>query len=240
MKWIVILLIVIVTGAIGAYWYDGYSAESALLKQPVYHVIRKYEPQLFDKIVEEFKVFQRNESSRETFVNFANYEISLAATQHLAHASQEAVLALVGDMVATAHTLEKAPGDSCFRYWFPQVAGPPDVAKYIQASAQAHTLELMGEVIRSSVENPVPLPKPEDVKDNLANVINATYQQYGTDAQMIAHAEDERVDRGKVCTITTSVYDRILKLPAPQSSALIRSMTQVRLKPAADLSSAPD
>jgi hypothetical protein len=228
MKWIVMILVLIVAAAVGSYWYDGYSAEKALLKEPVYHVIRKHEPQLFDKIVEEYKTFKRDESRREDFVNFANYEISLAATQHLAHASQGSVLALVGDMVATARKLEKQPGDACFRYWFPQVAGPPDVAKYIDAPSQAHTLDLMGEVIRSAEENPAPLPDPKIVKDNLARVINATYEQYGTDAQMIAHAEDARVDRTKVCTITISVYDRILKLPPQQSGDLIRAMTQVR------------
>lgn len=228
MKWIVILLVLIVGAAVGSYWYAGYSAESALLKQPVYHVLKKHEPQLFDKLVEEYKVYKRDESRREDFVNVANYEISLAATQHLAHASQESVLALVGDMVATARTLEKQPGDTCFRYWFPLVSGPPDVAKYIDAKAQAHTLELMGEVIRSAQEKPVPLPNPDDVKDNLANVINATYEQYGEDAQMIAHAGDARVDRAKACTITISVYDRILKLPPKQSGELIRAMTQVR------------
>jgi hypothetical protein len=227
MKWIVILLVLIVTGAIGAYWYEGYSAERTLRKQPVYRVLEKYEPAVFDKIVEEYKTFARDETPREGFVNFANHEISLAATQHLAHASQASILALIGDMVATARKLEKQPGDSCFRYWFPLVSGPPDVAKYIDPAAQARTLELMGDVIRSSVENPVPLPEPEAVKDNLASVINATYEQYGADAQMIAHADDARVDRTKACIITISVYDRIMQLPPKQSSELIRAMTQV-------------
>jgi hypothetical protein len=228
MKWIVIILVLIVAAAVGSYWYDGYSARSALLAQPIYHVIRKHEPQLFDKIVEEYKVFERNESRREDFVNFSNYEISLAATQHLAHASQESVLALVRDMVSTARTLEKKPGDTCFRYWFPLVSGPPDVASVIDAKSQAHTLELMGDVIRTAEENPVPLPEAGNVKDNLANVINATYEQYGADAQMMAHADDERVDRTKVCTITISVYDRILALQPKQAAELIRAMTQVR------------
>ena len=86
----------------------------------------------------------------------------------------------------------------------------------------------MGEVIRSAAEHPEPLPEPDAVKDNLTNVINATYEQYGSDAQMLANAEDPRVDRSKVCTITISVYDRILRLPPDQASALLRAMTQVR------------
>ena len=45
---------------------------------------------------------------------------------------------------------------------------------------------------------------------------------------MLAHAEDARVDRTKVCAITISVYERILRLPPEQASALLRAMTQVR------------
>jgi hypothetical protein len=228
MKWVVIILVVVVVGAVGAYWYEGYRAESALLEQPVYRVLRKHEPAVYDKLVAEYKTFQRDESSRDAFINLANSEINLAATQSLAHASQGAVLALVQDMLVTARKLQKAPDDTCFRYWFPLVSGPPDVAKYIEPAAQAHTLNLMGEVIRTAAEAPVPLPDPETVKDNLAKVINETYEQYGSDAQMIAHADDPQVDRAKVCTITLSVYDRIMGLQPADSSALIRSMTQIR------------
>jgi hypothetical protein len=228
LKWIVILLVVIVAGAIGSYWYDGYSAESALLKQPVYRVLKKHEPAVFDKLVEEYKLYAREETRRENFINLANSEISLVATQSLAHASQDSVLALMNDMVATAHRLQQVPGDACFKYWFPQVGGPPDIAKYIDDAAQAHTLELMGEVIRTATETPSPLPDAAAVKDNLTGVINATYQQYGSDAQMIAHADDARTDRIKVCAITISVYERILSLPPADSAALLRAMTQIR------------
>jgi hypothetical protein len=44
---------------------------------------------------------------------------------------------------------------------------------------------------------------------------------------MVGHASDERVDRGKVCTITISVYERILALQPKQASELLRAMTQV-------------
>jgi hypothetical protein len=228
MKWVVIILIVVVVGAVGAYWYEGYRAEAALLDQPVYRVLKKYEPVVYEKLVTEYKTYRREETSRENFINFANSEINLVATQSLAHASQDAVLALMKDMLSTARQLQKAPGDTCFRYWFPLISGPPDVAKYIEPAAQARTLELMGEVIRSAAEEPTPLPEPGVVKDNLAKVINETYEQYGSDAQMIAHADDPRVDRAKVCVITLSVYDRIMSLKPADSSALLRSMTQIR------------
>src|SRR5205085_600255 len=102
MKWVVIILVVVVVGAIGAYWYEGYRAESTLLKQPVYRVLEKHEPAVYEKLVAEYKTLLRDETTREKFVNFANSEINLAATQSLAHASQRAVLALVQDLLGTA------------------------------------------------------------------------------------------------------------------------------------------
>ena len=228
MKWIAIGLAAVIAIAVGAWWYEQYRAGSALLAQPVYRVLKAHERTLYDELLEEYRVYQRGEEGPEKFINLANSQISLAATQRLAHASGDSVLALMRDMVATAKKLAGNSPDACFRYWFPQVAGPPDVAKYIDPAEQAHTLELMGEVIRSAAEHPQPLPEPEAVKDNLGNVIDATYEQYGTDAQMLAHAEEDGVDRGKVCTITISVYERILQLPPDQASDLLRAMTQVR------------
>ena len=107
MKWVVIILIVVVVGAVGAYWYEGYRAESALLDQPVYRVLKKHEPVVYEKLVAEYKTYQREETSRENFINFANSEINLAATQSLAHASEGAVLALVKDMLSTGRSAEK-------------------------------------------------------------------------------------------------------------------------------------
>ena len=228
MKWIAIGLAVIIAVAVGAWWYEQYKADSTLLQQPVYRVLQQHERTLYDELLDEYRVYQRGEEGPEKFINLANSQISLAATQRLAHASGESVLALMRDMVGTAKRLQGKPDDACFRYWFPQVAGPPDIARYIDEGTQARTLGLMSEVIRTASETPSPLPSPEAVKDNLASVINATYQQYGADAQMIAHAEDARTDRTKVCAITISVYERILRLPPRQASDLLRAMTQVR------------
>jgi hypothetical protein len=227
-KWIGTGLALIIAVAIGVWWYEGYKAETALLEQPIYRVLKEHEPPLYRELLDEYRTYQRGEDRPENFVNLANSQITLAATQRLAHASQASVLALMQDMVTTAKKLQGKPGDACFRYWFPQVSGPPDVAQLIDAPAQAHTLDLMSEVIRSAAENPAPLPDPETVKGNLTAVVDATYAQFGADAQMLSHAEDPRADHAKVCTITISVYERILKLPPAQAGDLLRAMTQVR------------
>jgi len=226
MKWVVAGLVVIIAVAVGAWWYEGYHAASTLLKLPIYRVLKEHDRPLFDELVSEYRVYQRDEERPEQYVNFASEKISLVATRSLAHASQESVLALVRDMLATGRRLQLRPGDQCFRFWFPLVSGPPDIAQAVDAQTQAHTLDLMSEVIRSAAESPVTPPAADAVKDNLADIVNGTYEQFGADAQMLGHAEDPRVDRIKVCAITIGFYERVLRLPPERATALIRVMAQ--------------
>ena len=207
-------------------WQARHAADEQLQAQPVYQVLSRHEPAVYERVLEKFRDANRQTVSRAEFVNFANFELSAAGTRRLAHASDAAVNALLSDMIANARVLARQPGDECFRFLFPHVAGPPDVARHIDERAQARTLGLLAEVIRSSAESPVPLPEPQAVQDKLAGVVNAIYEQYGTDAQMVAHVEDPRIDRAKVCTITLSLYERIMAWPPADSSALIRVMTQ--------------
>jgi len=202
-------------------------AEAKLLDTPLYQVLKRDEPEVYSRVLTEYRQLLADPARKDSFVNLANNEVAEAATRRIAHASQAALLDLMHDMVARMKTLHQHPGDSCYRFLFPHVSGPPDVSHYFDAASQQHTLELMAEVIRTASENPVPLPDPESVKASLAPIVDATYAEFGSDAQMLANAESPGVDRVKVCSITISLYERILKLPPAVSSALIRTMTQL-------------
>jgi hypothetical protein len=223
-KWLLVAIGALIFFVVGSWWHTRYRAESALLEQPVYRVVKQHAPGVFHELLEEYLTYQRDEESRDRFINFANEKISGAATRALPRASQESVLALVRDMLATARKLQPAPDDACFRFWFPEVAGAADVAAHIDSDAQKHTLDLMAEVIRSAAESPRPPPDTDVVKDHLAGIVDDTYRLFGADAQMLANAADPRADRAKVCAITNSIYDRILQLPPATASDLLRAM----------------
>lgn len=208
-------------------WGRVRNAQGELLKQPVYQVLREHEPESFGRIARKYADLEAGRLTPAEFTNFSSSDLSEVATRRMAHASDEAVLALMRDMVANGRRLEAQPGDACFRFLFPNISGPPELANVLEAAAQARTHQVIADVIRTSAETPQPLPDPATVRDSLATVVNATYEQYGADAQMIANAADPRVDRAKVCTITLGLYDRILARPPADASALLRLMTQV-------------
>lgn len=208
-------------------WTRVRDAQGELLAQSVYQVLREHEPASFGVIARKYADLDAGRLTPAEFINISSSALAEVATRRMAHASDEAVLALMRDMVVNGRRLEDQPGDACFRFLFPDISGPPDLANVLDPAAQARTHQVIADVIRTSAETPQPLPDAAAVRDSLAAVVNATYEQYGADAQMIANAADPRVDRAKVCTITLDLYDRILARPPADASALLRVMTQM-------------
>ncbi len=224
-KWLLGGVVVVVTLiAAGIWWHRSRAVEAELLAATHFRILKQHEPREYALILDAWREFKAGKRARTEFVRDSNALFGQVATRRLGAASQESVLALMHDTVRTVKKLHAKSPETCFRYFYPEVAGAPDVAGILSADEQRRTLELMGEVVRTAAERPVARPSQAQIEQPLAGIINATYEQFGTDAQMVAHPEDPRVDRGKVCVVTTSLYERILALPPDVSARLIRFM----------------
>jgi hypothetical protein len=224
-KWIIGGVVLgLALAAAGLWWQKSRAVESELLAEKPYRVLKQHEPAAYARILDGFRRYRSGAHTQADFVREANALYSEVATRRLAGASQQSLQALMQDTLRTVKKLREKSPEACFRYFYPEVAGAPDVAQILTPEEQRHTLTLMSEVVRSSAEQPAARPTQAEVQDELARIINATYEQFGTDAQMAAHADDPRIDRGKVCVVTTSLYERILALPPDVSTKLIRFM----------------
>jgi hypothetical protein len=217
-KWIALAGVLLVAGACIWWWQS--REDAGLLAQAPYRVLRKHEPEAWLRVLAAYRRFQADPAARAGFVNAANEEFSAAATRRLSGASREAKLALMHDFLANLKLLHARMGDACFRYLYPEVAGGADVSREIDAAAQARTLALAAEVIRTSAEEPAEPAPPQAAAQKLGPIIDAVYAQFGTDTQMLAHAHEPGVDRVKVCDIAISLYERILALP-PADAAMV-------------------
>jgi hypothetical protein len=224
LKWILGIALIALVAA-GIWWHRSRGVEAELLAEEPFRILKRYDPADYSRILAAWREVRSGARSEAEFVRESNATFSQVATRRLGAASQEAVQALMQDTIRTVRKLQAESPEACFRYFYPEVAGAPDVAGILSAEEQRRTLELMGEVVRTSAENPAPRPAQAEIEGPLADVINATYEQYGTDAQMVAHPEDPRIDRAKVCEITTSLYERILKLPPDVGTKLLRYMS---------------
>ena len=217
--------------AVGIWWQRSRAVDAELLAAAPFRILKEHAPAEYARILGVWREFKAGERSQPDFVRESNALFSQAATKRLGAASQESVLALMHDTVRTVKKLHAKSPEACFRYFYPEVAGAPDVTGILSAEEQRRTLELMGDVLRTAAERPVARPAQAEIEQPLSGIINATYEQFGTDAQMVAHPEDPRVDRAKVCVVTTSLYERILALPPDMSTKLIRFMAPADAAP---------
>lgn len=202
-------------------------ARAQLLAIPVYQVLQKHEPAVFDKLVAEYARVVQDPARGNVYADIANSEIGSVATRHIAHASDAALLALMHDMLDKLQVLRERSPQDCYRYLFPKVAGPADLARWLDRDSQQRTLGLMADVIRTSAEQPVAVPPRERVEPLLTPIINDMYAQFGENTALLSHAEERGVDRGVVCAIATTLYEKVMRLPPADAAAVIRSMTQL-------------
>lgn len=202
-------------------------ARTELLAIPVYQVIAKHEPATYERLLAEYARVVRYPSRMDVFTETANTEIGDLATKHIAHASDAALLALMQDMLGKLQLLRARAPEDCYRYLFPRVAGPPDTTRWFDRAAQARTLGRMADVIRTAAENPVAVPPRERVEGLLGPIIADMYAQFGENTALLSRAEEPGVNRGTVCAIATTLYEKVMRLPPADAAAVIRSMTQM-------------
>ena len=206
-------------------WYALHDAEDRLLEASVYRVLKKHEPAAYSKILAEYKRAVADPAQMGEFTSLVMNEVSAVTSRRMGTASQDSLTALMREMLGNLRLLQK-DGDSCFRYLFPHVAGPADIAKHFDEAAQARSLALLAEVIRTSAEVPTGAVPPNVAQQKLAPVVQALAEEFGDDAQMLGNVAAPGVDRGKVCAITISLYDRILRMPEADAAMVLRSLAQ--------------
>ena len=202
-------------------------ARAELLSIPVYQVLEQHEPAAFERLLAEYRLVVRDRTRIGIYTDVANNEIGTVATKHIAHSSDAALLALMQDMLDRLQVLRARSPEDCYRYLFPKAAGPAELARWFDRDAQARTLSLMAEVIRTSAGNPVAIPPRERVEPLLSPLINEMYAQFGENTTLLSRAEEPGVDHAKVCAIAATLYEKVMRLPPPDAAAVIRSMTQL-------------
>ncbi|HUQ08750.1 MAG TPA: hypothetical protein VM146_00445 [Steroidobacteraceae bacterium] len=202
----------------------GSDAPAGPLSMPVYQVVKRHEPEVYARLLEQYRASQQGRITPADFANLASTAISEAATRRIGRAAPDAQLALMRDMVANLKTLRARNDDTCFRYLYPEIAGGADVAGALSPKAQARTLELAGEVIRTSAETPSTPTSREAAAKKLGPIVDAVYAQFGADTQLMGHVREPGIDRRKVCDIAIALYQRMLALPPAEASQLFSAV----------------
>jgi len=132
-------------------------------------------------------------------------------------ASDAAVLSFGRRLVTGLRALAAQDPDDCYRYLFPNAAGPP---KRWNATADAEMIRAARELVASAVSSNVRVEQPGT--ESLAPVYAELRARYGERLALLQQAEVPDVDRELVCRMTTDLYAEIIKLPEREAVGALR------------------
>ena len=200
------------------------SAESQLLEIPAFVAIKKYDSKTFYSLLGELKQGLKDGKSEIELIAIIRGQMTAIVASRLPTASDEAVVAYIKVMITELHELNQAGGDLCYRYLFPTAATPFDPRQNLSKETQQADLAALADVIRTSATDPQPKPPEDLVAPKLQPIVAELNGQYGSDLQMLQNPAAPGVDKTKICAISTSLYEKILRLPASDSGKVLRYM----------------
>jgi hypothetical protein len=187
----------------------------------LFTAIKKHEPALYERLsrgyVEAYK-----SGDKEAFIRGAYDEVAKAALKHIPTASDEAVSAFIGHAIVQLKELRTKPGDVCFRFLFPQVSGPADIALLLPKPMIDANSDKLAAIINTSVDSPRQPPTQEEALPSLQPILQELTRTYGADLNMISNPSAPTVDRRRVCDISIDLYERIGALPVHERANVLK------------------
>ena len=205
-------------------WYQARNAESQLLGIPAFQAIKQYDPKTYENILSDIKSLLKTGHNDAQVIGAVRGHIIVLVQKRLPHASDEATASYVKVMLTEMNELNKQGGDLCYRFLFPQQSGPIDGRKYFSKRLQEADLAALATVIKTSAEDPQPVPRENEVMQKVAPIYADLEKEYGNDLTMLQNHAAANVDKGKVCSIAIGLYARILELPPSESGKILRYM----------------
>ena len=204
-------------------WNQARNMETSLLQIPVFQRLKAYDKKTYGILLAEIENSLKKGNDESEIISVVREHIAKLIQQRLPSASDEAVITYMKTMLVEMAELNQLGGDLCFRFIFPQQSGGAiDSTKYLSKRTQEADLAALAEVIRTSAENPQPVPQESDVVSHLDPIYAELVKEHGEEIAMLQNPTGANVDKHKVCVLAADFYTRILKLPTQEGSKVIR------------------
>jgi len=203
-------------------WFDLRTAEAALLEIPAYQAIKKYDPKAYAGLMDDVRQSLKSGSSRQEIFGIFRNRLTTIVQTRLPTASDEAVVTYMSATMAELDELYQRGGDLCHRFMFPQPGDAIDGSKYFSKQAQDADLAALARVIETSARDPQVVPRESDVMPRLQPIFTQLANEYGRDIALLQNPGAPSVDRRKICTMTASLYGKILGLPPDEGGKILR------------------
>lgn len=228
------VIIPIVVGNIIYYQYinpnklsgnDRAQIEQSLESFPVFQTLKKKEPTLYTQLIDNFLKSKKEGHSEQQLIDEMKQSVAELTMQRIQHAPDKNVIDYMNIILDELryYQANNRSEHLCFKALFPQVSGGVNATKVLPKELLMRDLDSVNSLFTSSTGGLIK-PENQEYENKLNAIVGKMQQQYGHDLQMFVNPAAPEVDREKICDMAIDMYSQILKLPANDAGAILRSM----------------
>jgi hypothetical protein len=155
---------------------------------------------------------------REEAFLAGNTLLSPLFPRYLARSSDAAIIDFARSVVTGLTDLAAHDPEDCYRYLFPQVAGPPSR----RSAADGEVTAALRQVVASAQSSP---RGPRETRpEALEPVWDRLRARHGENLSLLQRAESPGVDRKLICHMSIDLYNGIIQLPARDAAGGLRHL----------------
>lgn len=204
-------------------WLAKRQLEAAFSEMPYLQALKTQEPELYQQWTEKLLQEQQKGASQAQLIALSRQMMERMMLKRLPETSDDAILAFVNALLPAVDELRQHSGDVCYRFLFPQPGEGFNVTRYLSDETLQRNMQAMTKVI-SEQDYRTALPAQSAIAPYLEKVFAKLRQRYGDSIEAMADPTSAKVSKRKLCDMTYSLYDEVLKLERHQSLALLRTM----------------
>lgn len=225
---IVLILTVVVGFQLGQHvvspkvkaWQMGRELDDVLAKEPFFSIIFADHPEIRPRIRNAMLDAYAG-GNRDRAMAVARAMLGPLLGPYLARGSSESLVKFTERMVVTLRAIEKADPNDCYYYLRPDAAHQVTPSK---AQGRDELFAAMRDVVLSTKNHAQREEEDKSHASELLQQVSANLRKtYGDDLGLVQEMKDPETDRPKVCRISISTFDEILKLPQAQAGTLLRA-----------------
>jgi hypothetical protein len=199
-------------------WKQERDVEALLADEPLFAAVLEDEPGLREPLRAVLLSAYRDGQGGEA-VQVGQRLLSPRLWRYVPCASDAAAIRLGQALVASLESLQERSPEQCYRFLFPEVAGPPRAST---ADKDDRLLSALREVVASAREGSAePLDRKAAVKE-LDAAFHRLRDERGSDVDVLKNAQAPGADRSRVCAVTIALYSELVALPPAAAGQTLR------------------
>ncbi len=202
--------------------HDLEQAERELLEMPVFQALKQHDQATYNGFMTDLEEGLRNGVKESDLIAQLKPRMEQMIQRRVPVAADHAVVTYMSVITREMRELRKQDPLLCYKFLFPQEHGAINIKDHVQSELISADLAALTNVIKTSAEQPQPVPEQVDVANDLEVAIGQLQRKHGADVAILQNLQAAGIDKAKGCDITADLYDLIIALPPDRNGRLLR------------------